>query len=138
MNDIKVRLSLCVPGAQMISKQECLKNPKDSYNTDKMTVEYTVGKGKKTKVKKEILTIKTRKSRVAKQNINICSEAYYHMIASSEPPTPKYAKPVGYKQNGDPISVWSTMSVDARLEVNLGLIAEHFNATEYSYEVLDD
>lgn len=138
MNDVKLRLSLCVPGAQMLSKQECLKNPKESYNISKMTVEHTVGNGKKAKVKKEILTIKTRKSKEVKQNINITAEAYYHMISDSEPPTPKYAKPVGTKGNNIPISLWSTMKPKDRLKVHLNLIAEHFNASRYTYEVIDD
>ena len=138
MNDIKLRLNLCVPGAQMLSRQECLKNPKESYNTEKMTLVYTVGKGKNTKKKKEILTIRTRKSRVVKQNINITTEAYYHMINASEPPTAKYARAVGYKHDGTPISLWSTMSIDKRLKVHLDLMAEHFNASKYSYEILDD
>lgn len=137
MNDIKLRLSLCVPGAQMLSKQECLKNPKESYDTNKMLIEYTVGRGKNAKVKKEILTIKTRKSKVVKQNINITTDAYYHMIGS-DIPSPKYAKSVGTRADGTPISLWSTMFPEQRLKVHLDLIAEHFNASEYSYEVLDD
>ena len=138
MNDVKVRLSLCIQGAQMLSKQECLENPKESFNTEKMTLVYTVGKGKKAKTKKDVLVIKTRKSKLIKQNINICSEAYYHMTSASEPPTSKYARAVGYKHNGDPISLWSTMNVNKRLEVHLSLIAEHFNAPSYSYEILED
>lgn len=138
MIDIKLRLSLCVPDAQMLSLQECNKNPKENFDLTTMTVETTVGKGRNAKVKREILHIKTRKSKVAKQNINICSEGYHHMIDGSEPPTAKYNKPVGYKRDGTPISLWSTMSVDERLKVHLDLIAEHFNALSYSYEVLDD
>lgn len=138
MNDVKLRLSLCVPGAQMLTQGDCEKNPKESYNTSKVTVEYTVGKGKKTKVKRETLTIKTRKSKVVKQNINITTESFYHMVSGSEPPTPKYAKPVGTREDGTPISLWSTMEPEDRLKVHLDLIAEHFNAVGYTYKVLDD
>lgn len=138
MDDIKLRLSLCVPGAQRLSKQECLKNPKESYNTHKMVIETIVGKGKKAKTKKEILVVKTRKSKVVRQNINICSEGYNHMINSLEPPAPKYSKVVGHKANGTPITLWSKMSIGARLKVHLDLIAEHFNALGYTFEVLDD
>lgn len=138
MIDIKLRLSLCVLGAQMLSKQECLKNPKESYNTTVVPVEYTVGRGKNTKVKKDNIVVKTRKSREAKQNLNISSESYYHMIAGSEPPTPKYSKAVGTRGDGTPITLWSTMKPEERLKVHLDLIAEHFNASGYTYEVLDD
>lgn len=138
MNDIKLRLSLCVPGAQMLSRQECLKNPKESYDISKMTIETKVKDGKRIKVKKEILTIRTRKSKMVKQNINITTDAYYHMVSSSEIPTSKYARVVGTKGDGTPISLWSTMKPDQRLKVHLDLIAEHFNAAGYTYEVLDD
>lgn len=138
MNDIKLRLSLCIQGAQMLSKQECLENPKESYNTSKVNIEYSVGKGKKKKIKKDTLIIKTRKSKTVKQNINITSESFNYMISGSEPPTPKYARAIGYKPNGTPISLWSTMSVAQRLQAHLNLIAEHFNASSYSYEILDD
>lgn len=138
MNDIKIRLSLCVQGAQMLSREESLKNPKESYDISKMTIETKVKDGKRIKVKKEILTIRTRKSKMVKQNINITTDAYYHMVSSSEIPASKYARVVGTKGDGTPISLWSTMKPDQRLKVHLDLIAEHFNASGYTYEVLDD
>lgn len=138
MDNVKLRLSLCVPGAQLLSSQECEKNPKDSYNTEKLTIEYSEESGKKAKKKKEILVIKTRKQRTVKHNINITSESYNYMINASEPPTAKYAKPVGHKRNGTPISLWSTMTIKDRLKVHLDTIAAHFNAVGYTYEILED
>lgn len=138
MNDIKLRLSLMVPGAKMLSREESLKNPNESFDESVVNVEYPVGRGKNPKIKKETLIIRTRKAKPVKQNINICSDGYRYMIDGSEPPTPKYAKIVSQKRNGDIVTLWSTMSVDQRLKVHLDLIAEHFNAKEYTYEVLDD
>lgn len=137
MDNIKLRLSLSVPGAQMLSRQECLKNPKDSYDIDKMSVRYTTGEGRRRKVRTDILVIKTRKSRQARHNINICNEAYDYMISDDTPPAPKYSRIVKSKK-GAPVSIWSTMSVSERLKVHLDLIAKDFNATDYTYEVLDD
>lgn len=138
MNDVKLRLSLCIPGAQKLSKQECLKNPKESYNTSIVNVNYEVKSGKTIKVKSQDLIIKTRKQRLIKQIINITSEAYYYMIDSTKPPFSKYAKIVSKRKSGTPISLWSTMRQEERLKVHLDLIAEHFNASKYTYEVLDD
>lgn len=138
MNDIKLRLRLLVPGATMLSREESLKNPEESFDVSVINVEYPVGKGKKPKMEKDTLIIRTRKSKPVKQNINICTEGYRHMIDGSEPPTAKYAKVVSQKRNGDIITLWSTMSVDQRLKAHLDLIAENFNALGYSYEVLDD
>lgn len=137
MNNVKLRLSLSIPGAQMLSEQECSKNPKESYDYSKLMIEYTVGKGKKAKTKKEILNIRTRKSCTVRQNINIGIEAYNAMIDNSCPPNEKYAKKVGHNKKG-PITLWSTMSKDARLKANLDLIAESLQAVSYSYEVLED
>lgn len=136
--EVKITLSLLVPGAGLLTPEFCEKNPKESYNTTVIPVEYTVGRGKNTKVKKDNIAVKTRKSREVKHNLNISSEAYYHMISSSEPPTPKYSKAVGTRSDGTPITLWSTMKPEERLKVHLDLIAEHFNASGYTYEVLDD
>lgn len=129
---------MSVPGAQMLSKQECLKNPKEKHDTTIVPIVYTVGKGKSAKVKKENLIVKTRRSRDAKHCLNISSEGYYHMIDSSESPSAKYSRVVGTKKDGTPISLWSTMKITERLKVHLDLIAEHFCASSYSYEILDD
>lgn len=138
MNDVKLRLSLCVPGAQMLSKQECLKNPKETHEVSKINVVFKAGKGRNAKTKKETLIVKTRKSRAVKQNINITTASYYYMISPTEIPLPKYAKVVGRKSDGTPIFLWSRMKVQERLKVHLDLIAEHFNACGYTYEILDD
>lgn len=127
MSEIKVRLSMEVPGATMLSSQDCEKmSKKEAYEHSIVTVEYKVKKGKKLKTVKETLHINTRKSRHAKHNISITKEAYASMISKTEIPVPKLNK------------VWSQMSNKKRLEYHLNLIAENFNAYSYSYEILDD
>ena len=71
MSEIKVRLSMTVPGAQMLSSQECEKNPKESYDVFKLRVHN--GRGKNST---ELLTVATRKSKTAKQSISMTKEAY--------------------------------------------------------------
>lgn len=126
MSEIKVRLSMVVPGAVMLSTQDCVKmSKKDAYEQSKVTLKYPVKKGKKTVMKQETLHIQTRKSRTARQNISISKEAYDYMTSKSEAPA-RMTK------------IWAKMSTVKRLEYHLGLIAENFNAFSYSYEILDD
>ena len=137
MVEPKISLSLLVPGAGMLSSQECEKNPKESYNEQKMLISYTKGKGKNQKTVKKLLVVNTRKQKLVTQNINICEEAYNHML--STPTTPKLSKPTKVNKNGDVIErVWDTLSVHERLKHHLDLIAHDLRAVSYSYEVLGD
>lgn len=148
MVDVKVRLSLSVPGAQLLSSQECEENPKDCYNTVVVSIEHTTKKGKK---KRENIVIKTRKQRLAKQSINISREGYDYMVDPKSPPTQKLAKKVvisrvvGKRPDGKPIkvteesTVWAaSYSAKQRLEFHLNKVAEHLGAISYTYEILED
>jgi hypothetical protein len=127
MYEPKVRLNLVIPGATMLSSQECEKLPqKEAYNLQKIDVSYKTKKGKKVVFEKDTLHIYTRKSRTAKQSLSINQEAYYHMIDAKNVPSPKFAK------------TWKNMSNKNRLEYHLDLIAEALKAISYSYEILDD
>ena len=127
MNEIKVRLSMEVPGAIMLSSQDCEKmSKKEAYDHTIVIVEQKVKKGKKLVTKKETLHINTRKSIPARQCISISKEAYSYMTDAKEIPSPKLLK------------TWGSMTTAQRLEYHLNLIAEDFGATSFSYEVLDD
>ena len=77
MSEIKVRLSMEVPGATMLSSQDCEKmSKKEAYDSFSITVNVKKKKGKKQVIDKEILHINTRKSKPAKQCISISREAY--------------------------------------------------------------
>ena len=76
MTELKVSLSLLIPGAGMLSSQECDKNPKKNYNEDKMLIRLTKGKGKHQKEREKSLVIRTRKQKLGIQKLNICEEAY--------------------------------------------------------------
>lgn len=137
MVEPKVSLSLLVPGAGMLSSQECEKNPKESYDEHKVLINYTKGKGKNQKVAKKLLVIQTRKQKLVTQNINICEEAYNHML--STPTSTKLSKPTKRNRAGDVIErVWDTLSVHERLKHHFDLIAYDFRALSYSYEILED
>lgn len=147
MTEVKVRLSMSVPGAQMLSSQECDKNPKDSYNAEAIMVEFVTKKGK---LHKENITVKTRKNRLVKQSLNISKEAYDYMTAADQPPTERLAKKVyltkvvGKGKNGKPkkvtteSTVWAQMSPMKRLNWHMARTAESLGAVDYQFEVLDD
>ena len=127
MLEIKVRLSMSVPGAQMLSSQDCEKmSKKDAYDYSTLTISYKEKKGKKPVIKKETLHINTRKSKPAKQCVSISKEAYDYMTNVMEVPSSKSVR------------TWANMSKAKRLEYHLSLIAESFNALSYTYEIFDD
>lgn len=128
MSEIKVRLSMEVPGATMLSSQDCEKkmSKKEAYDHTILVVEQQVRKGKKLVTEKETLHINTRKSKPARQCISISKEAYSSMTDAKEIPSARLLK------------TWGNMTAAQRLEYHLNLIAENFGATSFSYEVLDD
>ena len=127
MLEIKVRLSMSVPGAQMLSSQDCEKmSKKDAYDYSTLVVSRKEKKGKKSVIKKETLHINTRKSKPAKQCVSISKEAYDYMTDAKEIPSSKLVR------------TWANMSKAKRLEYHLSLIAESFNALSYTYEIFDD
>lgn len=137
MTELKVSLSFFVPGANMLSSQECDKNPKKNYNEDKMLIRFAKGKGKHQKEREKSLIIRTRKQKLAIQKLNICEEAYKYML--STPTSVKLSRPTKRNKDGDVIErVWDTMSVHERLKKHFDLLAHDFHAVSYSYEILDN
>lgn len=127
MSEIKVRLSMTVPGAGMLSSQECEKNPKESYNVTKLRVQN--GRGKNST---ELITVATRKNKTAKQSISITKEAYDYMVSN------EFESKCSSLLHKYPKHVWLKMTPKQRLEAHLSIIAESFNAIGFTYEILDD
>ena len=137
MVEQKISLSLLIPGASMLSSQECDKNPKESYNEHKMFISFTKGKGKYQKGANKLLVFHTRKQKLVTQNINICEEAYHYML--STPTSQKLAKPIKINKSGNVVKrVWDTLSVHERLKKHFDQIASDLRAVSYSYEILGD
>ena len=135
--EVKIALSLLVPGAGLLTPEFCDKNPKKNYNEDKMLIRLTKGKGKHQKEREKSLIIRTRKQKLAIQKLNICGEAYKYML--STPTSVKLSRPTKRNKDGDVIErVWDTMSVHERLKKHFDLLAHDFHAVSYSYEILDD
>lgn len=123
MVETKLRLSLTVQGAGLLSSQECEQNP-GSYNKHKLIITHTSGKGKHKKIVRDYIAFKTRKNKTVKQCINLTEDAYNYML--NTPPSAKFFKD------------WKKMSEDERLRTHLDLIAHDRRALSYSYEIIDD
>lgn len=120
MDDIKVSLSIVIPGSQLYSEQVCSKNPKECTEHNQFTVE-----DKKTH-KKEVIHYYTRKRIPARQSLKITKEAYDSM-------TDKLSCPEWEK-----MFIWSKMSRKQRLESHCKRICEGLNGVSFSYEILED
>lgn len=124
MSEIKVNLSLTLPGSVMLSEQECSGNSKkkkqDCYDYFRMEVA-----GAKSK-NKEIINVAVRKSKPAKQNIKLSKEAYDYMTGKDGCTSPKLKKD------------WGKFSANQRLKYHCAQIAEALGATGFTFEILDD
>lgn len=109
MVEPKVRLTLLVPGAGLVSQQVAENKPK--------------------RKKRKVKTIKV--PRTAKQSINLSKEAYDYMVET--PTEAKFAKIAkGMKRK------WDLLTVNERLKHHFNQIAHDLRAISYSYEVLGD
>lgn len=129
MSEIKVRLNMKVPGAQMLSSQDCEKmSTNEAYDNNSLSIAYKVKTGNKTKIKREIISFNTRKSIPCRQNLCISTEAYNYMVSTEIPGN----FPSNSKRK------WFTMTKKQRLEWHLNNIAEGLNAESFTYDVLDN
>lgn len=144
MNEIKLNLSIELPGSTMLSKEECLKTTRKVIEKKtkagkiyKKTIEVKVEDWDKmekhsmrvTNIKgtnPEIITFHTRKCKPAAQSLNMSKEAYEYMI--NEDSCPSWSKP----------GKWAAMSEKERLEAHLQRTVEYLGGISYTYQVLED
>lgn len=140
--EVKVSLTMELPGAIMWLKEECLK-------TTHKVIEKKTKAGKiykktiKVKVedwdkmdehsirvaggfKPQVITFHTRKCKPAAQSLNISKEAYEYMIDKDS--YPSWSKP----------GKWSAMSEKERLEAHLQRTVEYLGGTSYTYQVFEN
>ena len=126
MLETKVSLTVVVPGATMISKQECLKQLENSDDESLVFNHQVITVYDKDNKNQKVLHIKTRKCIPARQSLNICKEAYEAMISSEIP----------YKVRK--VSEWLAMSKKQRLEKHLDDIAAQLGGVVGSYVIFED
>lgn len=125
MIDVKVNLTIALQGSTMISKEESLRYSKqlgqyvpDYEKHDHFTIEVNSSKSKGT----EILKVMTRKTKPARQVIQLSEDTYKYMIGSTSP----------YGAEG-----WSNKSAKQRLYWHANQIAEALGGTLESLTIID-
>lgn len=119
MNEIKISVSVTLPGNVMLTPAEAaqLEKNKEGAGYDSIKVS-TGGKGVK--------VIKVKKTKPISQSINMYKEAYEYM--TSKDSCPPNIKPF----------VWVKMKPIKRLEAHLELICKHLGGDSFTYQVFDD
>ncbi len=144
MIDIKLNLSIELPGSTILSKEECLKTTRKVIEKKtkagkiyKKTIEVKVEDWDKMEkhsmrvaningTNPEIITFHTRKCKPATQSLNMSKEAYEYMI--NEDSCPSWSKP----------GKWTAMSEKERLEAHLQRTVEYLGGISYTYQVFED
>lgn len=122
-NEIKVSLSVVLPGRTMLSQEEAETLEKQgSVAFDEFNVEVSDAKGEN----KEVIGVKTRKSIPANQALNISKEGYDAMIDKDNCP---YWSKAG---------TWASMNTKMRLEAHLQRICASLGGISYTYTVFED
>lgn len=141
--EIKVSLTIELQGSTMLSKEECLKTTQKVIKKKDRKTGKVYGKSVMAVVedwdKMNRHTMKvvdkgtfseivfyTRKSKPARQHINICKSAYIHMTDGNS--CPEWSKK----------SAWIQMSKMQRLEAHMDRIAQDMGGKVLSYDILDD
>ena len=115
MDNIKINLTITLPGSVLVSKEESLKNPKQTTEKTEMELFY--------RGKKERLQIFTRKAKPAKQVINLTQEAYDNFISDNIP----------HKFKG----VWKGLSDKDKIRWWCQNIASSLGGTVGGFEIFD-
>ena len=144
MNEIKLNLSIELPGSTMLSKEECLRTTckviekkTKAGKIYKKTIEVKVENWDKMEkhsmrvaningTNPEIITFHTRKCKPATQSLNMSKEAYEYMIDKGS--CPLWSKP----------GKWTAMSEKERLEAHLQRTVEYLGGISYTYQVFED
>ena len=123
MSEIKISVSIALPGGVMLTQAEAKQLEKEKTGTG---FDITKLKVEDKKGNKDVLSIKTRKYKSCSQSINMSKEAYDYMVSKDSclPNIKSY--------------VWAKMNKTQRLEAHLDLVCKALKGTSYTYKVFDD
>ena len=127
MNTTKVSLKIVLPGRIMLSEQECLKNPKESFNNHSMVVVNEQNH-------KELIHFNTRKSKSATQCLNISEDAYKAMVSKASNQKDDMNNCPEWAKARD----WFNLSKTQRLEAHLDRISKSMGGISFTYNVMED
>jgi hypothetical protein len=126
MEDIKLSLTIVLPGSTMMSEQECSKNSSENYNHFTMTVG--------SKHDRKTIHFATRKCKPARMVMNLGLETYNYFTAKSKnrrtdaQNCPSWSRP----------DIWYNLSVEQRLKKHLARITADRGGISYTYAVFED
>lgn len=125
MNEIKVSVSIVLPGSILFTQEEAetLEKEQSSKGFEKHT---QVVENPNNRKDKQTIHYQTRKCRTACQSIKIYKESYLYMTGKSS--CPEWEK----------INKWSGMSKKERLESHLQRLTEHLGGISFTYKVFED
>ena len=130
MTNIKLSLSVLLPGGTMYSKEESLKNPhlKDENAKNNLDLRKFDSFSIKLRDAKKVEThrIFVRKSKPARQVLNLSEEAYNYFIGQE--------KPEKYKGEMGP---WGKLTKNQKIIWHCNNIAENFGGSLESWEILN-
>lgn len=132
MSEIKVSVSITLPGSVMFTQAEAEQLEKEKagtgFDTKSMVVEDKVWdeKLKKQVTKSERITFKCRKCRPAPMAISLSKEAYEYMRSAESVLLP-------FKSHQ-----WKGLKSDVRLELHIKRLCEALGGLSYTYKVFDD
>lgn len=126
-NEIKVSLTVILPGRVMLSQKQAEASEKQTLGSgfDHFSMEVSELDKVNKKFNREVIQVETRKSVPSSQALNITVDVYETMIDSSN-------CPYSLKHN-----VWQSMTIKGRLEYNLQKTCEYLGGVSYSYVVFE-
>jgi len=119
MDNVKLSLTIILPGRVIMTKKDARKDIKNNYNYESVNVEWKEN-GKK---KHEMLNIKTRKCYNVKQVINMTNEAYYAMLTEA---------PVDFKGK------WKAIPKIEKIKMHCKDICNELGGTSFTFSIIDD
>lgn len=125
MNEIKVSVSIILPGSILLTQEEAETLEKEQSNSG-FEKHSQIVENPKNRKDRQVIHYTTRKCRTASQSVKLCKEAYLHMID-------KLACPEWEKRNK-----WIAKSDKERLESHLQRLTEHLGGISFSYKVFED
>ena len=131
MSNVKLSVTIVLPGRTMMTSQECEKNPKVNYRRHviMLPVKRFDDKSKKAFTKNEPLEFHTRKCQKAKQVIRMSDEAYEYMTSVT---CPEWFFPIGGPNQ------WKKLSNIQRLEYHLDRVCASLGGISYTYDIYKD
>ena len=120
MKDVKLNVSITIPGRVLLSEEEAASMPYDKgYELTKITVENRRGR-------KDVLNVRSRACRTATRSINMSREAYNYMRSEEAP------------ANGISMFVWKKMKPEKRLIAHLQELCKAFDGISFTYQIFED